>query len=96
MKIEITYVPKGKEIWEFLREMKSKTQKAWFLLHTNVLTNLFNDEECSIDSYMIGFRTDWRLVAKIEKYRNTDDLIDFIDFSACEEPENIFFIDMEN
>ena len=93
MKIEITYVPTGKKILEFLKEMKSQSSNAWYLLHNHVISYLYENEECSTDTYMIGCRTNWRLVSKIEKYHD-DEMIDFIDFSACEKPENIFFIDM--
>ena len=95
MKFEITYVPKDKKILEFLKEMKTRFPKSWFIVHINVLMSLSNNENCSTSSSMYGANIDWRLLSRIEKHHATKK-IEYINFCTCNNPENVFFIDIEN
>ena len=94
MKFEITYVPKDKKILEFLKEMKTKFPKSWFIVHINVLMDLSNNENCSTSSCMYGTYIDWRLLSRIEKYHDAKKL-EYTNFCTCNTPENVFFIHIE-
>ena len=95
MKFEITYVPKDKKILEFLKEMKTRFPKSWFIVHITVLMSLSNNENYSTSSSMYGANIDWRLLSRIEKSHDTKK-IEYINFYTCNTPENVFFINIEN
>lgn len=110
MKKEVTNVPKDKCSLDVLAELKEKTKDSWIFLHRNVVEKLISTADNQNWRINSGFlELTWNATAKfpetlvwieydiskewLEVYRIDADDIEFK--IPAEDPENIFFLKME-
>jgi len=92
MKKEVIYVPKDKCPLDTIKELGDEAISAWVFLHKNVIEKL-KEINVYVSTYY-GCGDVWMVAAAIEKYEIPRMRIQF-DWIACKDPENIFFIQME-